>query len=72
MGQYKYKALGNNEIRVLHAISDKDLAFELKHVNLDTNPPYAALSYTWGEPVFPCVIKVDGCTFNITQNLYNA
>ena len=64
--------MGNNEIRVLKALSDRDLTFELKHVNIDIKPPSAALSYTWGEPEFPYVMKVEGWTFKITENLHNA
>jgi hypothetical protein len=72
MDQYQYKPVLQNEIRVLKADSEKNLAFVLKHVNIDTNPKYAALSYPWGEPKFPRTMKVDKCTFNITENLYDA
>jgi hypothetical protein len=32
---------------------------------------FEALSYTWGEPVFPCRLFVNGFPLNITQNLHD-
>jgi hypothetical protein len=32
--------------------------------------PYDALSYTWGEPVFPRRIMCHGLAIHITQNLF--
>lgn len=34
--------------------------------------PYDALSYTWGEPVFPRRIMCHGLAIHITQNLFDA
>lgn len=42
--------------------------------NLDSGPPvpYEALSYTWGDPVFPCRINCADTQIPVTQNLSDA
>jgi hypothetical protein len=44
----------------------------LKEVSLDSNPTFQAISYTWGEAIFPCDLICDSHTINVTQNLHDA
>ncbi|KAF4948552.1 hypothetical protein FGADI_9547 [Fusarium gaditjirri] len=48
------------------------ISLELQHVSLNDNVSYAAVSYTWGITTNPVEIKVNGCQFEITQNLHEA
>lgn len=36
--------------------------------NLDTAPPYRAISYTWGDPANPQTIHLDGRPFAVRKN----
>ncbi|KAE9369094.1 HET-domain-containing protein [Stipitochalara longipes BDJ] len=76
---YQYHALSSpRSIRVLNVFScprilkGEQLQFKLEEVSLDTNPTFEALSYAWGENVFPCVLLCSSHTINITQNLHDA
>lgn len=72
MASFKYKALTTpREIRLLEWRIGQGMEFKLVHTTLDTCPPYMALSYTWGEPVFPHKIEIDGQPFPITANLHD-
>jgi Heterokaryon incompatibility protein (HET) len=72
MENYKYRILGDGEIRVLKPKSRSELAFELVHVSPDKNPRYSALSYTWGAALFPCYISIANRILLITENLRDA
>ena len=77
MAPYSYRPLERkSEIRVLHlspALEDYEpLCGTLVHVDLDSQPYYKTLSYTWGEPDFTCTIKLDGNDLAITQGLHSA
>lgn len=69
---YSYQSLGDNEIRLLKILSTSDLQFEITHHNLDQSLDYAALSYTWGEPVFRQVINLYDYALPVTDNLHDA
>jgi hypothetical protein len=46
---------------------------EIFHTNLDDNPTYKALSYTWGSPADPRYgINLNGCHFEVRENLWLA
>ena len=77
MAPYSYRPLERkSEIRILHlspALEDfESLCGTLVHVDLDSQPYYKTLSYTWGEPDFTCTIKLDGNDLAITQGLHSA
>ncbi|KAI4862008.1 heterokaryon incompatibility protein-domain-containing protein [Hypoxylon rubiginosum] len=74
---YKYQPLPNNaHTRVLHLQPSLDptapLRGTLRFVNLNSDPFFYALSYTWGDPVFSEEIIIDeSSTLMITKNLCN-
>ena len=77
MAPYSYRPLERkSEIRVLHlapALEDYEpLCGNLVHIDLDSQPYYKTLSYTWGKPDFTCTIKLDGDNLAITQSLHSA
>lgn len=45
---------------------------ELQAHRLDDAPPFCALSYTWGEPVFDRTIMINGCEHAVTATLLSA
>ena len=60
-------------LRVLPAESSEDpLVCALSAASLDEKPEYAALSYTWGEPIFDHKITLNGSPFMISTNLHDA
>jgi hypothetical protein len=63
-------------IRLIHfppsTEPDNRLTCMLKEVSLDSNPTFQAISYTWGEAIFPCDLICDSHTINVTQNLHDA
>jgi len=63
-----------DEIRVLRvhpsASIDDPVICDLRIVSLGDNPEYAALSYTWGPPLFDHQITCDGRNFMITGSLH--
>lgn len=73
-------------IRLLELHSSAgDIVCSLHEVDLDTAPPYDALSYTWGDPRPPLLqsiapqlynrrfpISCNGCLIEVTTNLYHA
>lgn len=76
---YPYKSLdqGRNEIRVLRTckLSEADglVSCTISHVSLDLNPPYEALSYTWGDNTGDAQLNkkilIDGHVVAVTRNL---
>lgn len=61
-----------NQIRVLCVHAGElvqPIQSTLRHVSLDANPIYAALSYTWGDPAKTESINVDGKVLWVTENL---
>lgn len=73
---YIFKPLQNsNSIRILRLEPGRpndDLHAQLLENHLSDHPDYEAVSYTWGEPVFPDTLMIDGLPFMITSNLHSA
>ena len=59
-------------LRVLPGSDDDPLVCELRTVALDERPDFAALSYTWGPPIFDHQITLNGSQFMITASLSGA
>ncbi|OCK78370.1 HET-domain-containing protein [Lepidopterella palustris CBS 459.81] len=72
MATYPYRLLRDNEIRLLEYLPTPNLSYRLVHVDLNSNPRYAALSYTWGYQNSPVPISVDSHQLRIQQNLHDA
>ncbi len=74
---FQYRPLSeiHSEIRLVTVISRSHtkggiLECEVEHVSLDENvPPYAALSYVWGDPARTVAILLNGHSHAITENL---
>lgn len=75
MSVHKYEPLQDDggEIRLLFvhpASNPQDEIFcDLQIVKLSTPPEYAALSYSWGPPIFDKRVTVNGDEFQITSSL---
>lgn len=70
-----YRPLQSNEIRILTlkpGSGPDPIACTLRHVSLDDQPEYEALSYTWGDPKNTRKILVDGKKLQVTANLFDA
>ena len=48
---------------------DSGLSCGLEDCRLSGDPSYEALSYTWGQPLFPEVLHTDNGVLRITENL---
>lgn len=75
MEAYIYQPLGPGQIRLLRltSSSSQELRGELCHTSLEQNPSsFAALSYTWGDPVFPHSLLIGDSYLPITGNLKDA
>lgn len=68
----------NGDIRLLrfqHCSPSHDPAtieFSFNVSPIDDAPPYSALSYVWGAPIFCEQVKIDGMPVSITTNLLQA
>ena len=71
---FRYQPLNPNEIRLLKPLSGPSnaLSFKIIHISLVSQPPYRALSYTWGPPPDTYTILLNGQPFPIRSNLYDA
>ncbi|KAJ3459725.1 hypothetical protein MRS44_015798 [Fusarium solani] len=71
---FHYEPLLPDAIRLLSvAPGDSErITCELIHVRLDSKPKFWALSYVWGARENPALIEVNGCSFQVTRNLYDA
>jgi hypothetical protein len=72
---YQYSAIGPQHIRLLrYAPGSKgsDIRLQIQVFDRRAKPPYAALSYVWGETNPRRTISLDGCRFDTGPNLYNA
>jgi hypothetical protein len=71
-----YSHLSRNTIRTLRILpshSESDAVECILVENSLLNPsPYKALSYTWGSKTDPGMIKLNGESFLVTQNLLSA
>ncbi|KAM5347745.1 hypothetical protein ACJ41O_007569 [Fusarium nematophilum] len=61
-------------IRLCRGYDTNPIRCELSEVLLDKveGIPYAALSYTWGDPSITVEIFLNGCPIRVTSNLYHA
>lgn len=68
--------LSQNRIRLLTVYPSTDtnesISCFLSVVNLDHNPAYLALSYTWGDPTITVPITLEGEPWQVTLNLDDA
>ncbi|OAG06673.1 uncharacterized protein CC84DRAFT_1142628, partial [Paraphaeosphaeria sporulosa] len=74
---FEYSLLQFNSFRLLELISGHslyaDIHCKLRDYQLDSAPPYEALSYTWGDDSkSACRISLDGLPFHIRPNLRDA
>ena len=69
---YRPLDASKQEIRLLRLVINHRGKVEalIEHVHIETAPPYRALSYTWGSEDVTNVICLNGCTFEIRQNLF--
>lgn len=51
---------------------EADLKGSIRDVRLDEKPEYEAISYTWGQAVFPAQLQLANGKLGITENLANA
>ena len=76
--KYQYSPLsGSRQIRLLKLhhrteTEDTDLSVDLITVPLDAAPPFAALSYAWGDPLPQTEIHCSGSKAEIGLSLYSA
>ena len=59
-------------LKLLPASNDADdcvLSCGLEDCRLSDDPSYEALSYTWGQPIFPEILHTDNGVLKITENL---
>ena len=74
MAEYLYKALHEDarEIRLMtlaRGKPDDEIQATLSIISLNKLPEYEALSYVWGDTVRTKPIKLDGQSFEVTENL---
>lgn len=71
--QYKYKELGQGQIRLLQLRRwhpEGKVSCNLVHVSIDQHPPYEAISYYWGTAPKDCIIIIDGESFAVTPTVF--
>jgi hypothetical protein len=76
---YQYRSIPSPSIRLLELLPGapaSTLQCKLHNVHLSSRPPFSALSYTWGPPIFPHILTetttLPPSTLRITSNLYQA
>ncbi|WAO96730.1 HET domain-containing protein [Fusarium falciforme] len=71
---FNYEPLLPDEIRLLSVApgNSEPITCDLVHVRLDSKPKFWAMSYVWGARENPALIEVNGCSFAVTRNLYDA
>lgn len=75
--QYMPLESSSNSIRlvVLEPIGgnhNSEIKCRITHTTFGAKPVYKALSYTWGDETLKRTIKIDGCHFAVSNNLYEA
>jgi hypothetical protein len=73
LAAYQYQPLRDpKDIRLLKVLLTEEVACKVYTFPIGDpeTPPYVALSYAWGVPVFDRTIQLDETSFPITQNLY--
>ena len=67
--------LHDDSIRLLKLLpenkdaNDRGLSCTLEDCRLSDQPSYEALSYTWGQPIFPAILHSHNGILKITENL---
>ena len=72
---YSPLSLAGNEIRLFlldPGDHNERISGRLRHVSLDDDIQYTALSYVWGDPSVTRPINLDGYSFDVTTNLKSA
>ena len=73
---YKYEQLETGNVRILKLLpamnKTDELCGELQPYKLSTDLEFEALSYVWGEPIFPVSLRIGQSYINITDNLSSA
>lgn len=76
---FEYVPLGSprEEIRLLELFpvrpgEPQNVYCKIRHVRLDSNYPYAAVSYTWGPSTEPTFINIGGRPFEVPHSAYEA
>lgn len=72
---YGYDQLSTNEIGILVLLpghNHEDLWGYFETVNIEDGPTYKALSYAWGDPIFPYALNLVGGRIAITTALWTA
>ncbi|KAH7127783.1 heterokaryon incompatibility protein-domain-containing protein [Dactylonectria estremocensis] len=70
--KYRYHYLETGHIRVLHLLSvTPQITFKFEDIDLDSNPTYHTLSYTWGEPVFTKRVFIEDAFLDVTPSLHD-
>ena len=59
-------------VNILPGAHSSRIQCQIKEINLDSPPPYCALSYVWGEHCDGYTISIDQTDISIRQNLFNA
>lgn len=59
-------------LRIDSVLDNGTISCDLNAYYLDSAPPYAAISYTWGSPAPKKAILIDGKAFNVWSNAYDA
>ncbi|KAG9231579.1 hypothetical protein BJ875DRAFT_382668, partial [Amylocarpus encephaloides] len=76
--QYRYLPLDSSpgSIRLLRVFPAEDrdaiIRCEIFHTNLSSEPPYVALSYTWGDPAGLSRVYIKNEVVPVTHNLWRA
>ncbi|KAI0471275.1 heterokaryon incompatibility protein-domain-containing protein [Xylaria cf. heliscus] len=78
MGTFEYEQLDlkSSAFRLVRLLAGgiykETIECELIYTSLDRNDfPYEAVSYTWGSSVRSSSIRLQGCNFSVTSNLWN-
>jgi hypothetical protein len=59
-------------LTLLPGMQDELIRCNLQRVKIEHIDRYEALSYAWGNSMFPHTISVNGLSFNIGENLFKA
>ncbi|TLD38148.1 hypothetical protein E2P81_ATG03823 [Venturia nashicola] len=69
--QIRLLRLQAEEYEAPNDLTPKLIDCEICHFNLETIPPYRAISYTWGDPDTTIVITVNKRQFHVRDNLWD-
>ncbi|KAI7771717.1 hypothetical protein LZL87_005993 [Fusarium oxysporum] len=71
---YQYRPIEDASIRLVRILPERKtmIKCEIIHVSLEQPPPYAAISYTWGDTGDTRKIEIEGCLIPIAVSLHGA